>query len=37
MENPVAWIIFTLLAWICGIRFFAAAIKEEEYKKENDD
>ena len=37
MESPIAWIIFTLLIWICGIRFFATAIKEEEYRKERDD
>lgn len=37
MENAVAWIIVTLLAWICAIRFFAAAIKEEEHRKESDD
>lgn len=37
MESPIAWIILTLLAWICGIRFFAKAIKEEEHRKESND
>lgn len=37
MESPIAWIIFTLLIWIYGIRFFATAVKEEEHKKESDD